>query len=63
LSKQAKVRGRTPKVAKQEKKRPFGRAVLTNREQYNRKFVIVGVIPAGCLGVGVSSPVRSIENI
>ncbi|CAN1255881.1 40S ribosomal protein S30-B [Linum perenne] len=41
LARAGKVRGQTPKVAKQEKKkRPRGRA--HKREQYNRRFVTAG---------------------
>ncbi|PUU98811.1 hypothetical protein DCD76_18690 [Acinetobacter baumannii] len=39
LARAGKVRGQTPKVAKQEKKKKTGRA--KRRMQYNRRFVNV----------------------
>ncbi len=45
LARAGKVRGQTPKVAKQEKKKnPKGRAM--KRIKYNRRFVNVGELPA-----------------
>ncbi len=45
LARAGKVRGQTPKVAKQEKKKnPKGRAM--KRIKYNRRFVNVGKLPA-----------------
>ena len=45
LARAGKVRGQTPKVAKQEKKKnPKGRAM--KRIKYNRRFVNVGELSA-----------------
>ena len=47
LARAGKVRGQTPKVAKQEKKKnPKGRAM--KRVKYNRRFVNVGECLLGC---------------
>lgn len=44
LARAGKVRGQTPKVAKQDKKKkPRGRA--HKRMQYNRRFVTAGISP------------------
>ncbi|KAK4771756.1 hypothetical protein SAY86_013531 [Trapa natans] len=54
LARAGKVRGQTPKVAKQDKKKkPRGRA--HKRMQYNRRFVTAGKI---LLTLGVFFPFR-----
>jgi small subunit ribosomal protein S30e len=49
LARAGKVRGQTPKVPKQEKKKkPTGRAM--KRIKYNRRFVNVGAYSCSCFG-------------
>jgi small subunit ribosomal protein S30e len=46
LARAGKVRGQTPKVAKQDKKKkPHGHAHNHNRMQYNRRFLTAVVGP------------------
>lgn len=50
LARAGKVRGQTPKVAKQDKKKkPRGRA--HKRMQYNRRFVTAGNFPTPFLSI------------
>ena len=54
LARAGKVRGQTPKVAKQDKKkRPKGRAY--KRIKYNRRFVTAGQLLLSSCQFGVSS--------
>lgn len=54
LARAGKVRGQTPKVAKQDKKKkPRGRA--HKRMQYNRRFVTAGNSPAPSLSISILS--------
>jgi len=58
LARAGKVRGQTPKVAKQEKKKnPKGRAM--KRIKYNRRFVNVGELPAALCSKNVASKAHS----
>jgi small subunit ribosomal protein S30e len=58
LARAGKVRGQTPKVAKQEKKKnPKGRAM--KRIKYNRRFVNVGELPAALCSKNIASKCHS----
>jgi len=58
LARAGKVRGQTPKVAKQEKKKnPKGRAM--KRIKYNRRFVNVGELPAALCSKNIASKAHS----
>ncbi|CAI5514755.1 unnamed protein product [Closterium sp. Naga37s-1] len=55
LARAGKVRGQTPKVEKQDKKKqPKGRA--HKRMQYNRRFVTAGKHARACSTTAASSP-------
>jgi small subunit ribosomal protein S30e len=47
LARAGKVRGQTPKVAKQEKKNKDRRGRANKREKYNRRYVNTVVGPGG----------------
>jgi len=58
LARAGKVRGQTPKVAKQEKKKnPKGRAM--KRIKYNRRFVNVGELQAALCSKNIASKAHS----
>ena len=58
MARAGKVRGQTPKVAKQEKKKnPKGRAM--KRIKYNRRFVNVGELPAALCSKNTASKAHS----
>ena len=60
LARAGKVRGQTPKVQKQDKKKqPKGRAM--KRIKYNRRFVNVGEFIERCL-LAVTAPTRQLAE-